>query len=216
LSWLFLYDVFFTSNVFLHSHQEVASTTWALASFIGICFVGVAVLNPGTTSASGGGTILLDTTAADLIITLVVLGSLALLQVLQVVRCWTSNWERVDFVCDYIRNKEKNLIRRMNPCMLSRALLIRMSCFHGHLWQNKLGQYSFVESISMSEWNLSWLYQWRLSVIFGLPILGRLLREMWGRETGYTIELHPEVKEAVAQFIDRNGRCARSDVSALC
>jgi hypothetical protein len=139
-----------------------------------------------------------------------------LLQVLQVVRCWTSNWERVDFVCDYIRNKEKNLIRRMNPCMLSRALLIRMSCFHGHLWQNKLGQYSFVESISMSEWNLSWLYQWRLSVIFGLPILGRLLREMWGRETGYTIELHPEVKEAVAQFIDRNGRCARPDVSALC
>lgn len=38
----FLYDVFFTSNEFLHFYEAKASRFWAFGSLIGICFVGVA------------------------------------------------------------------------------------------------------------------------------------------------------------------------------
>jgi hypothetical protein len=54
-----------------------------------------------TSGPSGVGTIVVvDTTTAYLIISL----SLALLQLL---RCWTSNWARVAFACEYTRNQKK-------------------------------------------------------------------------------------------------------------
>ncbi|XP_022684913.1 uncharacterized protein LOC111258230 [Setaria italica] len=36
-----LFDVFFTGNPFLHYYQAKTASLWALASFIGICFVGI-------------------------------------------------------------------------------------------------------------------------------------------------------------------------------
>ena len=44
----FLYEVFFTSNEFLHFYQAKGASIWALASFIGLCLVGVATAIPGT------------------------------------------------------------------------------------------------------------------------------------------------------------------------
>jgi hypothetical protein len=88
----FVYEVFFTSNEFLYFYEAKASSFWALASFLGISFVGVAVAIPGTmasiriTSAASL-VILAGTTRADLIITLVIFVSLALLQLVQLMRC---------------------------------------------------------------------------------------------------------------------------------
>jgi len=106
----FLYEVFFTSNEFLHFYQAKGASIWALASFIGICLVGVATAIPGTmasrhrvasTGPPNAGTVVVETTTADLIITLAILVSLALLQLVQLIRCWTSNWARVAFACKY-------------------------------------------------------------------------------------------------------------------
>ncbi|CDJ26582.1 unnamed protein product [Triticum aestivum] len=47
----FLYDMFFTSNWFLHCYESKTSSFWAFASFIGICLVGVALAIPGAMSS---------------------------------------------------------------------------------------------------------------------------------------------------------------------
>jgi hypothetical protein len=116
----FLYEVFFTSNEFLHYYEAKTSAFWAFASFTGICFVGIATAIPGTmtichrivTSATGhagvaGTVIVVDTTTTDLIITLVILVSLALLQLVQLIQFWASNWATVTVACEYSRNRKE-------------------------------------------------------------------------------------------------------------
>ncbi|CAO2148614.1 unnamed protein product [Urochloa humidicola] len=94
----FLHDMFFTGNAFLHYYQAKAACLWSLASITGI--VGVAAATPWAIAASSrGGTNVVDTTTADLVITFAILVSLALLQLIQLVRCWTSNWARLAVVC---------------------------------------------------------------------------------------------------------------------
>ncbi|CAL5092077.1 unnamed protein product [Urochloa decumbens] len=306
----FLYDVFYTSNAFLHYYQAKAASIWACASIIGICFVGVAAVIPGTRSTrrSSGATIVVDTTTADIIITLVILSFLTLLQVLQLIRCWTSNWARVAFACDFVRNQqnfhqkknarcddhssEENVICDNHPeenasngqaimspqsnselaaswwrrqkiirlvqtfaalpalgklfrqsnsesCQLNnstgnffsgncneaaptideeeddlgvasswrlrlKALLTRINWFEKYLWQNKLGQYSLVESISTRECKLvRAFFRWRLSRMLGWRYIEQVCREMWGSNTGDVVELHADVKEAIARVNPR-------------
>ncbi|CAN6227403.1 unnamed protein product [Urochloa humidicola] len=116
----FLYEIFFTSNEFLHYCEAKMSSFWALASFMGICLVGVAAAIPGamasrhriTDSAISTGrasrVVIVGTTTADLIITLVILVFLALLQLLQLIRWWTSNWARVSFACEYATTRPRS------------------------------------------------------------------------------------------------------------
>lgn len=108
----FLYETFFTGNTFLHYYHARSATVCSLASLIGICFVGVAVVIPGTMTSRGttfpvAGTTIVETTAADLFITLIILVSLALLQLMQLIWCWTSNWARVAFACECARRYRK-------------------------------------------------------------------------------------------------------------
>ncbi|CAL5091981.1 unnamed protein product [Urochloa decumbens] len=165
----FLYEIFFTSNEFIHYYEAKTSSFWALASFIGICFVGVATAIPGTLTRShrhststgpnaAGTSIIVGTTTADLIVTLVILVSLALLQLLQLLRCWTSNWARVAFACEYavgapMKSVSGEYLVRPRwwwwPWMRLKAFVVtRMNWFDNkHLWQDKLGQYSLVAEI---------------------------------------------------------------------
>ncbi|CAL5007635.1 unnamed protein product [Urochloa decumbens] len=203
----FLYDVFFTGNAFLHYYESKGATILELASIIGLCFVGVAAAISGTRSTHTRtpiGTIVVDTTTIDLIVTLVILVSLALLQFSHLIRCWSSNWARVAFVCDYIKSG-KQLSHLMR---LRRWVLQRIDCDKSHLWQNKLGQYSLIESISAREHKLfsklgSFLYQmhFRFLGILGLQYIEQAFQEMLGVKTGDAIELHADVKEAIVDFI---------------
>ena len=173
----FLYDTLYTGNTFLYYYEAKSASIWAFASVLGICFVGavVAVMVPrarmnGHASPSPAGTIFVDTTTADFVITGVILVSLALLQVLQLLRCWTSNWARVAFACDWVRkiilDRSEHwmewISRSRNDAftisaedvswgMRLRAFLIKVnwSGRHEHLWQNKIGQHSLIESISV-------------------------------------------------------------------
>ncbi|KAJ1256850.1 hypothetical protein BS78_K287300 [Paspalum vaginatum] len=144
----FLFDVFFTGNAFLHYYQAKTASLWALASFAGICFVGVATAIPGTMTsrrpASGPG----GTTTADLVLTFVILVSLALLQLLQMIQCWTSNWARLAVVCAYTRNERMH--RGKTPYCLALWMRLKVfvatgtNWFDKFLWQCKIGQYQYL------------------------------------------------------------------------
>jgi hypothetical protein len=84
-----LFEVFFTGNSFFHYYQAKTSSLWALASFIGICFVGVATAIPvGKTRTTNnhisigvdGCTKVVRTMTTDLVMAFFVLVSLGLLQ----------------------------------------------------------------------------------------------------------------------------------------
>ncbi|KAG0521888.1 hypothetical protein BDA96_08G200500 [Sorghum bicolor] len=171
----FMYDMLYTSNVFLHYYEERSCSIWAVASVLGICFVGAVAVMPGarTTRHASPGTISVHTTVADSVITGVILVSLVLLQVLQLLRCWTSNWARVTFACDlvrHVRERKYTLILgpgrrvrriprqgyRVRRADLSLVLRLRASLLKinwsddkHYLWQKKLGQHSVVESIRL-------------------------------------------------------------------
>lgn len=203
----FLYDTFFTSKAFLYYYESKVATFWALASIMGICFVGVAAVIPGrrSTHTTHGGTIVVDTTTTDLTITLAILVSLALLQFFHLIRCWSSNWARVAFACDYIKNG-KQLSCWMR---LRRWIVGRNDSDKNSLWKNKLGQYSLIESINTTKCNkpLSVLggcgYQIcsRFLGILGLQYIEQAIQEMWGVKTGDDIELHADVKTAIVDFL---------------
>nr|CAB3489404.1 unnamed protein product [Digitaria exilis] len=169
----FLHDIFFTGNAFLHYYQAKTACMWALASLTGICFVGVAAATPGAIASShGGSTNIVGTTTADLVITFSILVSLAMLQLMQLLRCWTSNWARLSVVCAYAKNSKRNqgtsddsqeLLKKLKSFVglkkvkwrsnwwasywigLRWFVATRTNWFDKHyLWQEKIGQYSLL------------------------------------------------------------------------
>ncbi|CAL5077725.1 unnamed protein product [Urochloa decumbens] len=172
----FLYEIFFTSNEFIHYYEAKTSSFWALASFIGICFVGVATAIPGTLTRShrhststgpnaAGTSIIVGTTTTDLIVTLVILVSLALLQLLQLLRCWTSNWARVAFACEYAMGAP---MKSMSGEYLVRPRMCG-----------------------------------RMAGMLGLQYIGQVLRELWGSDAkgGAAVRLDEDVKASIADFL---------------
>ncbi|CAN6209151.1 unnamed protein product [Urochloa humidicola] len=171
----FLYEVLFTSNEFLHFYEAKTSSLWALVSFICICFVGVAatIIPASTTTGPGAGTgssvVVVGTTATDLVMTLAILVSLALVQFVQLIQCWASNWARVAFACEYAATRPRRRVvsvlhakafTRLNtieegpessswwPWMRLKAFVItRINWFDKWIWQDKLGQYSLHEDV---------------------------------------------------------------------
>uniref|UniRef100_A0A3B6H7C5 DUF4220 domain-containing protein n=1 Tax=Triticum aestivum TaxID=4565 RepID=A0A3B6H7C5_WHEAT len=194
----FLYDIFFTNNAFLHYYESKVATIWTFASIIGIIFVGVVTIIPGArTTHISGDTIVVTTTSYDLVITLVILVSIALLQVMQLVRCWTSNWSKVALVCQSIRNGDGGCQMRF------KAFMTKINFFAGYVWQRKLGQYSFVEAISTKECVLATFVKRAFkecitfSRIFGLRYIEQVYEEMFGSPTGNHVLLTAHVKEAI-------------------
>ncbi|KAF8714240.1 hypothetical protein HU200_027843 [Digitaria exilis] len=209
LELAFLYDIQFTSNAFLHYYQAKTASVWAVASIIGVMFVGVAAIAiPARTTRQQAGA--LETTTGDLIVTGVVVVSLGLLQVLQVLRCWTSNWARVAFACDYVRNNQGIGGWQMR---LRASLTRRSHWFHSYLWQNKIGQLSLVESVSKRRECNNKLYRkfkgWvsqgysPLSRMLGLVYFEQMLHELLGssHKGASVVELHADVKAAIADFL---------------
>ncbi|XBI96494.1 hypothetical protein VPH35_032769 [Triticum aestivum] len=219
----FLYDMFFTSNWFLHCYESKTSSFWAFASFIGICLVGVALAIPGAMSSRhrvtgsnspSAGTIVVNTTRGDLTITLVILVSMALLQLMQLIRCWTSNLAQVAFACQYDRNEY--ISNRNSWWMRLKAFVVtRMNWFDKYLWQDKLGQYSLVDekvsrrkaecrmTCAIEIANLCVLTCYHLSRIVGLHYFGRVLWELWACDTSTAVRLHDDVKASIADFLGK-------------
>ncbi|CAL5056666.1 unnamed protein product [Urochloa decumbens] len=201
----FLYDVFFTGNAFHHYYQAKSASFWACASLIGICFVGVAVAIPGTMNSPR---------TADLTITLFILVSLAILQLVQLIWSWTSNWARVALACDYARKQKDQNSRQISWSWWIRLrafVVTRTNWFDSYLWQDKLGQHSLIDEVSSSGECMSFSTISSLCgkcapllEISGLQYIGQVLRDLCGsgNAKGDAIRLDDKVKQSIADFID--------------
>jgi hypothetical protein len=238
----FLYEFFYTSNAFLQFYEARTSCLWAFASFTGVCFVCVAAATPGTMASRyhragpGAGTaavVVVDTTTADLVVTLVILVSLALLQLLQLVRCWTSNWARVALAFEYARRSRQDQIisnwaSSSYWCWirLKAFVLTRINWFDKYLWQDSLGQYSVPDSfvaVDGDQWSSREVPEWcgksiqmyrrrghypaynRLMNMLALRYIKQVLRELLLSDTkgGAGVRLHEDVKTSVADFLGK-------------
>lgn len=207
----FLYEVFFTGNAFLHFYEAKAASFWALASFIGICFVGVAVAIPRTmtsrrtTSLGSGATVVVDTTTADLFITLVILVSLALLQLMHLIWCWTSNWARLAFACECARNQKKGIGIQWSWWMrLKWFAITRTNWFDKYLWQDKLGQCSLAGKAGR-EWKFlgNSITSMGGHQMHGLQYIGHVLWDLWGSDAnkGVAFRLDDDVRASITDFL---------------
>ncbi|GJN10510.1 hypothetical protein PR202_ga28609 [Eleusine coracana subsp. coracana] len=219
LELAFLYDTFFTSNPFLHYYQAKAAGLWAFASLIGICFVGVTMVATHgtmtrrsiTTLGTGAGAkIVVDATTADLIVTIVILVSLSLLQLVQVVQCWTSNWSRVAIACECARNWKigKKPARWIWWMRLRVSVVTRINWFDKYyLWQDKLGQHSIVElgasKLAAIAGRVHRRCYGRFERMLGLQYIGQVLQELLGSggKVGGAVKLHADVKASFAEFL---------------
>ncbi|GJN27055.1 hypothetical protein PR202_gb15038 [Eleusine coracana subsp. coracana] len=228
-----LYEVLFTSNEYLHFYEAKGCSLWAVASFLGIGFVGVAAAIPGTmvSSSSNRGSscaAVVGTTRGDLVITLVIFVSLAALQLMQLIRCWTSSWVGVALACKYQRYQRRNHITiraRKNWLwwwIRTKAFVVaRISdLFDGYLWQDQLGQYPLVAASSrrgcLQRLRRSLLVVPRALVVvackvynrfpgmLGLQYIARVLRELLldsDAKGGAAVRLHDDVKASIAGFL---------------
>ncbi|CAO2145610.1 unnamed protein product [Urochloa humidicola] len=236
----FIYEVFFSGNAFLHYYQAKTASLWILASLTGICFVGVGAAIPKTMSSHrthtgpDGCTNVVGTTTADLVITFFILASLAVLQLVQLIRCWTSNWARLAIVCAYSRNKKKEANKEEHyqtpyrrACWLELKSFVATSTnwFDKYLWQDKLGQYSIKMLSDEARKRPTLIKSWvrrkrvdtrshvgrrcgvRLVKMLGLNYIWRVVWDLLGRDPNKrgAIRLDGDVKASVISFLNRIG-----------
>ncbi|CAO2168443.1 unnamed protein product [Urochloa humidicola] len=143
----FMYDFFFTKYPVLY-YGSRSSTFWSLASASLISITAFQTLKLPVTMFSKLDKRILDTTTAHatIVFTVLILASVALLELLQLLVYWTTIWGRVSFVCYYVREQAVNT--RGSYCMRFREILTKISLFASNkcYYRDKLGQYSLVES----------------------------------------------------------------------
>lgn len=143
----FLYDCFFTKYSSINSRSTMV---WGVASVVSLlCVVALTVARAAGIFPASNVSVITKATQADNIITVIILGALALLEVLQMVLYWTSNWGRVAFVRQYIWQTEST--RRKPSCwMRVKAFLSGVKLFstrtRRYYWKQQLGQYCLLQS----------------------------------------------------------------------
>ncbi|CAN6371502.1 unnamed protein product [Urochloa humidicola] len=224
----FLHDIFFTGSAFLHYYQAKTASLWAFASFIGICCVGVAAAIPGTMSKprtrSGPGcsTNVVGTTTADLVFTFFILASLALLQLIQLIRGWTSNWARVAVVCAYCREQRSWYRTRTWWIRLKAKVATSTNWFDKYLWQDKIGQYSIImvpEAGSIRREHprcritTGLPRRVRLVKMFGLDYVWEVVWDLLGSDPNKrgAVRLDDDVKASITDFLGNKIKSNRLD-----
>ncbi|CAN6335072.1 unnamed protein product [Urochloa humidicola] len=140
----FLYDYLYSSIAFLYYYEAGVANAWTLASIMGICLLSLLVAvksQPSPQEADQLGEAgNVDATTADFIITIVLLVSLASLQVLQLECCWSSNWARLSLACQLTTTETIGCRMKLKV-----AFLGKMKWLDRYQWQSKLGQLSLVD-----------------------------------------------------------------------
>ncbi|CAL5017791.1 unnamed protein product [Urochloa decumbens] len=145
----FMYYFFFTKYAVLYFGSKWW-IFWSLSSASLVTFISPWVAQKAMTTISSnmdGSTILLNTTTADAVITVLILASTALLEFVQLLLYWTTIWGRVSFVCQYVC--EQAVDARGSYFMRFREMFakIGVSMSYKHYYRHKIGQYSLVESV---------------------------------------------------------------------
>ncbi|XP_044402574.1 uncharacterized protein [Triticum aestivum] len=157
----FMYDFFFTKYATIY-YGSMAATIWSLISVIGISIMAYFTARTPLKISQGDRQIS-STVTDDVVITLVILGSTALLEFLQMLFFWMGIWGRVSFVCKYIREQARlkgttsqRFLAKIGVCLASSIMVLKAFlanigvsyASNRHYWQHKIGQYSLLDSVS--------------------------------------------------------------------
>ncbi|CAL5077600.1 unnamed protein product [Urochloa decumbens] len=154
------------------------------------------------------------TTTPDVVFTLVMLAFIALLEVLQLLLYWTTIWGTVHLACHSVRRREalrrtrEDLAFKIRSCISNKYSYWfpqRNKCY----WQNKLGQYSLVESVRYKPILSKALRAFlklgpHISIVNSeviYPAMNVGIRWSAGKP-GKPVELSAEVKEALVQSLE--------------
>jgi hypothetical protein len=100
----FMYDFFFTKCALMYYTSPVI-TMWSLLSALGISITAYITVRAPVKITQDNSPIM-STVTDDMVITLVILASVALLEFLQLLVYWMGIWGRVSFVCQFLRERE--------------------------------------------------------------------------------------------------------------
>jgi hypothetical protein len=157
----------------------------------------------------------MSTVTDDMVITLVILASVALLEFLQLLVYWMGIWGRVSFVCQFLREREISDTRASHNKICRRGSFriiilkeflakIGLQCApNKHYWQHKLGQYSLLDSVQ---------YGWFAYVLH--DALGHFASRV-RKKAGKSVELPAEVKEALICSLKRTSGTLSNGKSSL-
>uniref|UniRef100_A0ACD5VAS6 Uncharacterized protein n=1 Tax=Avena sativa TaxID=4498 RepID=A0ACD5VAS6_AVESA len=154
----FLYDFFFTKYAALFD-MEVSFLVLALLKLISICICGAVLLRDPPIVKTLVPIIEVGTRTVDVTITVMVIGSLFLVEVLQAILYLTSDWATVSLACSYTRRGSWDFstsviwfLRRFNLYRHLRGTISwhNIGKFLQRLnilgyWQNKMGQSSVIQ-----------------------------------------------------------------------
>ncbi|KAL6841255.1 hypothetical protein ACP4OV_028773 [Aristida adscensionis] len=211
----FLYDFFFTKYALMY-YQECEIFCTTVISVTLTFLVILAVIRAHGIGRSLRNVTTMETKNVDIIITVLNLTLLALLDMLQLILYWFSDWGKVSLTCRYIRHswsKRNKFIERVLSFLSRITLLPR--------WQNKIGQYSLIESFQgntcMRKLNNFIIWRWRnimhlkYQEKMGVS-LGALLNN---HKAGIHINVHTDVKAAIVQSLKASNGRLSNGVSSL-
>ncbi|KAM3280496.1 hypothetical protein ACQJBY_047339 [Aegilops geniculata] len=156
-----MYDFFFTKYATIY-YGSMAATIWSMISVIGISIMAYFTAR-APLKISQGDRQISSTVTDDVVITLVILGSTALLEFLQMLFFWMGIWGRVSFACKYIREQSRlkgttsqRFLAKIGVCLASSIMVLKeflanigvSYASNRHYWQHKIGQYSLLDSVS--------------------------------------------------------------------
>lgn len=149
----FMYDFFFTKYALIY-YSSTSAAVWSLVSVVSAAWaVLTAFLTADFRWLQGEPTVVGDN-KTDVVITMLLLVSIALLELLQPLLYWTTIWGRVSFVCQYIRQQQP-LRHGFSCCMMRvKELLTKIGLrvsSNGSYWQDMLGQYSLLASVGRNK-----------------------------------------------------------------
>ncbi|XP_022679722.1 uncharacterized protein LOC105913856 isoform X1 [Setaria italica] len=213
----FMYDFFFTMYAAIY-YGSRSMARYVLQLVSAILTVVIAFLTAGgrlrPPPKGMEGSVIVDTTAADVYLTVAILVCISFLQVVQVMYYPTTIWGRVSFACQRI--KRKGCCMGLKDFLVKIGLWVSSCRWHHH--EQKLGQYSLLESLSnfSSQSKLTKFlvilqnaFLFWLSVMEGFVLQGRVIPNHVRsiiRKPGEPAELVAAVKKALVQSLERTHR----------
>ncbi|RCV09230.1 hypothetical protein SETIT_2G010700v2 [Setaria italica] len=219
----FMYDFFFTKYAAIYygnlRTQYVLPLVSATLTVVTAFLTAGGLLRPPSKGMEGS--VIVDTTAADVYLTVAILVCISFLQVVQVMYYWTTIWGRVSFACQRIRRK--GCCMRLKEILVTIGLWVSPCRWSVH--EQKLEQYSLLESVSnfssqskltkfmVKPWNV--FLKGLFSNPFELnPFTERMVRRpavprhVWSVvwKPGEPAELLAEVKKALVLSLERTHR----------
>ncbi|CAO2149758.1 unnamed protein product [Urochloa humidicola] len=225
----FMYDFFFTKRAVLYH----GSWPTAFSSLYSIILITLTAFMMATNVVRVSSLELFNkaTLVADFSITLLILSCIVLLEVTQQILFWMGIWGRVSFVCQYVRVQEAFIPSGCRCCMelvclKFKGILARIGLrvSSENYWQDKLGQYSLLESLRSSPVKQRGIMKKLLAPMHIIVHLVRLkatthpsgdFDALCVRKPGKPIKLSTEVKEAVLQSLERTQGNLRNGASSL-